>query len=159
MRVFAQHPDGKQATTGAVEKVLNDERQANLDSLSGYQNFSEKVAKVKEDLLAFLETARSEGKTVVGYGAPAKGNTLLNFCGVGPDSIQYTVDRSPYKQDHLLPGVHIPVHAPEHIDTTKPDYVLILPWNLQEEIMQQLSHIKDWGGQWVVPIPELQILK
>ena len=159
LRVFAQHPDGKQATTGAVEKVLNDERQANLDSLSGYQNFSEKVAKVKEDLLAFLETARSEGKTVVGYGAPAKGNTLLNFCGVGPDSIQYTVDRSPYKQDHLLPGVHIPVHAPEHIDTTKPDYVLILPWNLQEEIMQQLSHIKDWGGQWVVPIPELQILK
>ena len=159
LRVFAQHPDGNQVTTAAVEKVLSDERRANLDSLSGYQNFAEKVAKVKEDLLAFLETARNEGKTVVGYGAPAKGNTLLNFCGVGPDSIQYTVDRSPYKQDHLLPGVHIPVHAPEHIDATKPDYVLILPWNLQEEITQQLSHIKDWGGQWVVPIPELKVLE
>ncbi|MBT8102614.1 MAG: class I SAM-dependent methyltransferase [Gammaproteobacteria bacterium] len=159
LRVFAQHPDGKQATTGAVERVLNDERQASLDSLSGYQNFAERVAKVKDDLLAFLEAARSDGKSVVGYGAPAKGNTLLNFCGIGPDSIQYTVDRSPYKQDHLLPGTHIPVHAPEHIAVTKPDYVLILPWNLQDEIVQQMSHIKDWGGQCVVPIPELRILE
>lgn len=159
LRVFAQHPDGKQATTGAVERVLNDERQASLDSLSGYQNFAERVAKVKDDLLAFLEAARSDGKSVVGYGAPAKGNTLLNFCGIGPDSIQYTVDRSPYKQDHLLPGTHIPVHAPEHIAATKPDYVLILPWNLQDEIVQQMSHIKDWGGQCVVPIPELRILE
>jgi len=84
---------------------------------------------------------------------------LLNFCGIGPDSIQYTVDRSPHKQSHLLPGVHIPVHAPERIDATKPDYVLILPWNLQEEITQQLGHIKDWGGRWVVPIPELRVLE
>jgi len=159
LRVFAQHPDGKHATSTAVERVLSDERQASLDSLSGYQDFSEKVAKVKQDLLAFLETARREGKSVVGYGAPAKGNTLLNFCGIGPDSIQYTVDRSPHKQSHLLPGVHIPVHAPERIDATKPDYVLILPWNLQEEITQQLGHIKDWGGRWVVPIPELRVLE
>ena len=159
LRVFAQHPEGDQATTDSVEKVLNDEKAANLDSLSGYQNFAERCATVKHDLLSFLEQAESDGKTVVGYGAPAKGNTLLNFCGVGPDSIQYTVDRSPYKQDHLLPGTHIPVHAPEHIDTTKPDYVLILPWNLQREIVQQLSHIKDWGGKCVVPIPALKVLE
>ena len=159
LRVFAQHPNGKQATTTTVENVLGDEKQAGMDSLAGYQNFAEKVAKVKDDLLAFLAAADAAGKSVVGYGAPAKGNTLLNFCGVGPDSIQYTVDRSPYKQDHLLPGTHIPVYAPEQIDASRPDYVLILPWNLQDEIVQQLSHIKDWGGQCVVPIPELRVLE
>jgi len=159
LRVFAQHPGGRQATTDNVAKVLDDEKQAGLNALRGYQNFSDKVAKVRNDLLAFLEAAKADGKTVVAYGAPAKGNTLLNFCGVGPDSIQYTVDRSPYKQDHLLPGVHIPVRAPEQIDVTKPDYVLILPWNLQEEIVQQLSHINSWGGKCAVPIPELRILE
>ncbi len=159
LRVFAQHPNGNQATTDAVERVLADELAADLNSLSGYRNFAEQCATVKNDLLSFLEKAQGDGKTVVGYGAPAKGNTLLNFCGVGPDSIQYTVDRSPYKQDHLLPGTHIPVHAPEHIDTTKPDYVLILPWNLQQEIVQQLSHIKDWGGKCVVPIPAVEVLE
>jgi SAM-dependent methyltransferase len=159
LRVFAQHPNGQQLTSDAVAKVLGDEKAAGLDSLAGYQNFSEKVAKVKDDLLAFLSAARNDNKTVVGYGAPAKGNTLLNFCNVGPESIQYTVDRSPHKQDHLLPGTHIPVHAPEHIDATNPDYVLILPWNLQEEIVQQLSHIAEWGGKCVVPIPELRILE
>jgi hypothetical protein len=159
LRVFAQHPTGKQPTTAAVEKVLADEQRAGMDSLAGYQNFAEKVAKVKDDLLVFLASANKAGKSVVGYGAPAKGNTLLNFCGVGADSIQYTVDRSPYKQDHLLPGTHIPVYAPEQIDATKPDYVLILPWNLQDEIVQQLSHIKDWGGKCVVPIPELRVLE
>ena len=158
LRVFAQHPDGQQAHGNAVERVLQDETDANLDNLRGYQNFSEKVAKVKDDLLSFLTSASDEDKTVVGYGAPAKGNTLLNFCGVGPDSIQYTVDRSPHKQGKLLPGTHIPVHAPDHIATTKPDYVLILPWNLQEEIVQQLGNIREWGGKCVVPIPELRIL-
>jgi SAM-dependent methyltransferase len=159
LRVFAQHPSGKQPTSATVEKVLGDEKQAGMDSLAGYRNFAEKVAKVKDDLLAFLAATNKAGKSVVGYGAPAKGNTLLNFCGVGPDSIQYTVDRSPHKQDHLLPGTHIPVYAPEQIDATRPDYVLILPWNLQDEIVQQLSHIKDWGGKCVVPIPELRVLE
>ena len=114
---------------------------------------------MKDDLLSFLAAAKKEGKSVVGYGAPAKGNTLLNFCRVGPDSIQYTVDRSPHKQNKLLPGTHIPVRAPEHISETQPDYVLILPWNLQEEIVQQLAHIQEWGGKCVVPIPELRVLK
>ncbi len=159
LRVFAQHRDGNRSTSDAVDRVLNDERNAGLDSLDGYQNFSEKVAKVKDDLLAFLRAARDDNKAVVGYGAPAKGNTLLNFCRVGPDSIQYTVDRSPHKQNHLLPGTHIPVHAPEKIDETKPDYVLILPWNLQEEIVAQLSQIDEWGGKCVVPIPELRLLE
>lgn len=158
LRVLAQHPGDSQILSAAVGKVLSDERDAGLNTLQGYQNFSEKVAKVKDDLLSFLSTARRDKKTVVGYGAPAKGNTLLNFCGVGPDSIQYTVDRNPHKQGRLLPGTHIPVHAPEFIDKTKPDYVLILPWNLQDEIVQQMRHIKEWGGRCVVPIPELRVL-
>lgn len=159
LRVFAQHLGGQQPSSDSVDKVLRSETEAGLDQLSGYRNFSDKVARVKNDLLSFLASAKEEGKTVVGYGAPAKGNTLLNFCGVGPDSIQYTVDRSPHKQDKLLPGTHIPVHSPEHIAQTKPDYVLILPWNLQEEIVQQLGHIREWGGKCVVPIPELQVLE
>ncbi|NQV86367.1 MAG: methyltransferase domain-containing protein [Woeseiaceae bacterium] len=158
LRVFAQHPGDPQILSAAVGKVLSDERDAGLDTLQGYQNFSEKVAKVKDELLSFLDQARRTNKTVVGYGAPAKGNTLLNFCGVGPESIQYTVDRSPHKQGCLLPGTHIPVRAPETIDETRPDYVLILPWNLQDEIVQQLRHIEEWGGRCVVPIPELRVL-
>ncbi len=159
LRVYAQHAGDAQSLGAAVGKVLNDEREAGLDSLQGYQNFSDKVAKVKDDLLSFLSTASRDNKSVVGYGAPAKGNTLLNFCGVGPDSIQYTVDRSPHKQGRLLPGTHIPVHAPEHINETRPDYILILPWNLQDEIVQQLGHIEEWGGRCVVPIPELRVLE
>jgi SAM-dependent methyltransferase len=159
LRVFAQHPNGQQETTGNVNKVLDDEREAGFDTLQGYENFSEKVMRVRDDLLEFLESAANSDKKVVGYGAPAKGNTLLNFCGVGPNAIEYTVDRSPHKQGQLLPGTHIPVHSPEQIAATKPDYVLILPWNLQEEIVQQLSHLEEWGGKCVVPIPELRILE
>ena len=159
LRVLAQHPTGQQATGDAVSKVLADEREAGLDTLQGYEDFSLKVAKVKDDLLAFLDSADKNNKTVVGYGAPAKGNTLLNFCGVGPDAIEYTVDRSPHKQGRLLPGTHIPVHTPEHIAATKPDYVLILPWNLRDEIVQQLGHMEEWGGKCVVPIPELRVLE
>lgn len=159
LRVTARHTDGSHAQSAAVEKVLGDERNARLDSIDGYQNFSQKVSKIKDDLLQFLDGARSRGEQVIGYGAPAKGNTLLNFCGIGPDSIQYTVDRSPYKQGRLLPGTHIPVHAPERIAETQPDYVLILPWNLQDEIVEQMSHVREWGGKFVVPIPELRVIE
>lgn len=159
LRVTAHHTDGSHAQSAAVEKVLGDERNARLDSIDGYQNFSQKVSKIKDDLLQFLDGARSRGERVIGYGAPAKGNTLLNFCGIGPDSIQYTVDRSPYKQGRLLPGTHIPVHAPERIAETQPDYVLILPWNLQDEIVEQMSHVREWGGKFVVPIPELRVIE
>ena len=120
---------------------------------------SDKVLKVKADLLKFLDEAASADKTVVGYGAPAKGNTLLNFCGVGPDAIAYTVDRNPHKQRQLLPGTHIPVHAPEKIEETRPDYVLILPWNLKDEVIEQLAGIREWGGKFVVPIPELKVIE
>lgn len=159
LRVFAQRKGASQAVSPNVERVLGDERAASLDSLDGYQDFSVKVERVRRDLLAFLDDAKIEGKQVVGYGAPAKGNTLLNYCHVGPELIQYTVDRSPHKQGKLLPGTHIPVRSPDDIANTRPDYVLILPWNLREEIVEQMKHIRDWDGQFVVPIPELKILE
>lgn len=159
LRVFAQHQSGPQKVSSNVAKVLQDERTAKLDRISGYQNFSQKVMRVKEDLVEFIGDARKRGKTVVGYGAPAKGNTLLNFCKLGPDDIRYTVDRSPHKQNLLLPGTHIPVHAPEIIAETKPDFVLILPWNLKDEVIENMSHVRDWGGKFVVPIPELKVIE
>ena len=158
LRVFAQHGGAGREESAAVERILGDERSANMDSLNGYANFAARVGKVRDDLLAFLADAKAGGKTVVGYGAPAKGNTLLNFCGANSADIAYTVDRNPHKQDSFLPGTHIPVRAPEDIDATKPDYVLILPWNLRDEIADQMGHIRDWGGQFVVPIPELRVL-
>lgn len=159
LRVYAQHDGGQQAMESTVQKVLDDEHNARLDSLDGYQNFSQRVLKVKTDLLKFLEDASRDGKTVIGYGAPAKGNTLLNFCGVGPDSIAYTVDRNPHKQQHLLPGTHIPVYAPEKIAETRPDYILILPWNLKDEVIEQMADVRDWGAKFVVPIPELTVIE
>ncbi len=156
LRVFAQRGTGEQ--TDAVQRVLDDERKAKLDALEGYQGFADKVNHVRSELLAFLEQAREEGKQVVGYGAPAKGNTLLNFCGVGPDAIRYTVDRNPHKQGQFLPGTHIPVHSPDKIAETRPDFVVILPWNLQDEVVEQMAQIRDWGGRFVVPIPGLKVL-
>ena len=113
---------------------------------------------MKSDLLAFLANAKREGKTVVGYGAPAKGNTLLNYCGVTSDLLAYTVDRSPHKQGLFLPGTHIPIHAPDHLRTTRPDYVLILPWNLRHEVMAQMADVRSWGGRFVIPIPTVRVL-
>jgi C-methyltransferase C-terminal domain len=110
-------------------------------------------------LLSFLIDAKKEGKSVVGYGAPAKGNTLLNYCGVRTDFIDYTVDLSPHKQNSFLPGTHIPVYHPDKIKETKPDYLLILPWNLQQEIMGQMAVIREWGGRFVVPIPSVEVLQ
>ncbi|GMQ76433.1 MAG: class I SAM-dependent methyltransferase [Gammaproteobacteria bacterium] len=158
LRIYAQHPDGGYPHRDSVERLLARERDAGLDRLEIYRHFSERVHEVKRDLLEFLIEARRAGKRSVGYGAPAKGNTLLNFCGVGTDFIEYTVDRSPHKQGRFLPGTHIPVHSPERIAQTRPDYVLILPWNLQDEIVEQMTHIRSWGGRFVVPIPRLAVL-
>ncbi|HTY64171.1 MAG TPA: methyltransferase C-terminal domain-containing protein, partial [Acidobacteriota bacterium] len=119
--------------------------------------FSQQVKKTKLALVEFLITAARQGKSVAGYGAPGKSATLLHYCGTGKDLIQYTVDRSPYKQGRFLPGTHIPIYHPDKIAETKPDYVLILPWNLKDEIMAQLHFIRDWGGRFVVPIPEVTI--
>ena len=140
-----------------MQKVLQDEDQAGLNSIDGYQTFGRQVRQTKLAFVDFLVRATKEGKSIAGYGAPGKSATLLHYCGVGKDLIAYTVDRSPYKQGRFLPGSHIPIHHPDRIVETKPDYVVILPWNLQDEIMQQLQFIREWGGRFVVPIPEVAI--
>ena len=158
LRIYACHDgDGSKSIGVRAQELKSRETQAGFGDLSHYLSFSPKVEGTKRKLLSFLITARQEGKRVVGYGAPAKGNTLLNYCGVRTDLIDYTVDRSPHKQGHFLPGVHIPIHAPEHIRQTRPNYVLILPWNLREEVMQQMGFIREWGGKFVVPIPEVTV--
>ena len=137
--------------------LRKEEEQAGFARLDHYLSFGEQVRETKRKLLEFLIQAKREDKTIAGYGAPGKGNTLLNYCGIRTDFIDYTVDRNPYKQGKFLPGTHIPIFAPEKIGETKPDYVLILPWNFKDEIMDQMSGIRDWGGRFVVPIPEVQI--
>jgi hypothetical protein len=144
--------DSSVAALRAVEKA------AGLHSVRGYTGFAEKVLEVKADLFEFLVRAASGGKKVVGYGAPAKGNTLLNYCGVGRDLIPFTVDRSPHKQGLLLPGVRIPVRSVDQIDRERPDYLLILPWNLEQEIIEQMARVRSWGCRFVLAIPRLQVL-
>ncbi len=140
-----------------VERLIEQEEKAGLGSPEGYDGFREQVKKTKLSLLDFLVKAAQEGKSVAAYGAPGKSATLLHYCGITKDLIDYTVDRSPHKQGKLLPGTHIPIYPPGHIAETKPDYVVILPWNLREEIMEQLQYIREWGGRFVVPIPEVSI--
>lgn len=159
LRIFGKHAnDTARAVSPAVEALLARERAAGLDRIDAYRAFEEQVKETKRRLLEFLIAAKRSGKTVVGYGAPAKGNTLLNYCGVRTDFIDYTVDLSPHKQGHFLPGVHIPIYGPERICETRPDYVLILPWNLKNEVVQQMAGVRDWGGKFVVPIPEVRVL-
>jgi SAM-dependent methyltransferase len=141
----------------AVARVIAAERAAGLDRIETYRAFAPKIEQVRSALLAFLRQARADGRRVAGYGAPAKGNILLNYCGVGTDLIEFTVDRNPHKQGRLLPGSHIPIRAPEAIGEARPDYVLILPWNLRAEIARQLAGIRDWGGKFVTPIPRLDV--
>jgi SAM-dependent methyltransferase len=141
----------------AVLNLLTEEEQAGLASPEGYDRFGTQVKKTKLALLDFLVEAARQGNSVAGYGAPGKSATLLHYCGITRDLLEYTVDRSPYKQGRFLPGTHIPIHAPSRIAETRPDYVVILPWNLREEIMDQLKYIRQWGGRFVVPIPEVAI--
>lgn len=140
-----------------VHKVLNDEVRAGLDRIEGYSAFAEQVKQTKRELLQLLLTAAEEGKTVAGYGAPGKSATLLHYCGIGRDLLEYTVDRNPFKQGRFLPGSRIPIYHPDRIRETRPAYVLILPWNLKNEIAEQLRFIREWGGKFVVPIPEVSI--
>jgi len=158
LRIYACHDqDVSKPIESAVRELKSREEAAGFAQLDHYLSFSSRVEATKRKLLAFLISAKQEGKQVVGYGAPAKGNTLLNYCGVRTDFIDYTVDRSPHKQGHFLPGVRIPIHLPEHIRKTRPDYLLILPWNIRKEVMQQMSFIHEWGGKFVVPIPEVKV--
>ena len=158
LRLFVcHHGCAERPDTPRVAAMLERETMAGLGDLDTYRRFSESVTMAKCDLLDFLITARRAGKSVVGYGAPAKGNTLLNYCGVKTDLLEFTVDRSPYKIGKLLPGVRVPIHSPEAIIERRPDYVLILPWNLKDEIMEQMSEVRSWGGKFVTPIPQLQV--
>jgi len=159
LRIFARHADdaGKPVTARARELEAR-ERAAGVARPEYYAAFARKVVDTKHRLLDFLIDAKRRGKSIAGYGAPGKGNTLLNYCGIRTDFLDYTVDRSPHKQGKFLPGTHIPIYAPEKIAETKPDYVMIVPWNLQKEIAKQLSYVRDWGGRLVVPIPEVKVL-
>lgn len=161
LRIFARHTasaDPRLAVTPRVAAMRAQEEAAGLTRMATYTAFGAKVKSTKRKLLKFLIEARDAGKTVVAYGAAAKGVTLVNYCGVRDDLVDYVVDRSPHKQNHYMPGVRIPILAPERIMETKPDYVLILPWNLRDEISRQMDGIRAWGGKFVVPIPEVTVL-
>lgn len=158
LRIYGRHAEDSSKPVGERVIALRErERRLGYTRLDLYQLFSERVKATKRNVLEFFIEAKRQGKSVVGYGAPAKGNTLLNYCGIRTDMIDYTVDRSPHKQGHLLPGTRIPIYAPERIRETRPDYLFILPWNLKEEIVQQMGHIRDWGAKFVVPIPEVRV--
>ena len=159
LRIFASHTEGPLANPRpAVAEMLKREAAYGITELKTYSDFACRVESIKHDLLAFLLDAKRAGKSVVGYGAPGKGNTLLNCSGIRPDLLPFTVDRNTYKQGRFTPGTHIPIHEPDRILQAKPDYVLILPWNLREEIVHQLGYIREWGGRCVVPIPKLEVL-
>src|SRR5437773_30076 len=158
LRIYGRHAEDNAKPIGdRVIEMRQREHAAGFSKIETYRNFGEQVKETKRKLLEFLIGARREGKSVVGYGAPGKGNTLLNYCGIRTDFIDYTVDRNPYKQGKLLPGTHIPIYPPEHTFETRPDYLFILPCNLKDEIMEQMAGIRDWGGQFVVPFPEVKI--
>jgi hypothetical protein len=158
IRVFAKHCENNIISISSnVQKILEKELEFGLNDLKIYENYQLKAEKVKNDFTSFLINSQKNGKKVVGYGAAAKGNTLLNFAGTKKDLLHFVVDASPHKQNKFLPGVHIPVFSEQKIKEEKPDYVVILPWNLKDEISNQLSYIKDWGSKFVVAVPELHI--
>jgi hypothetical protein len=157
LRIFACHVSDERPIAPRLAELRAREEGAGLDKLETYFDFAERVKETKRKLLDFLIQTKRDGKHIVGYGAPGKGNTLLNYCGVRGDFIDYVVDRNPYKQGRFLPGSRIPIRHPEKIRETMPDYLVILPWNLKDEIMAQNSYIREWGGKFVVPIPEVRV--
>ncbi len=159
LRVYARHgADASRPRTARFDAVMAAEAEAGLTELAGYGGFAAAVIDLKCQVLQFLIEARRTGKLVAGYGAPAKASTLLNYCGIGPELLAFTVDRSPYKQGRFLPGRQIPILAPEHIFTVRPDYIFILAWNLKDEIIDQMRGVREWGGRFVVPIPNMQVI-
>jgi hypothetical protein len=158
LRIYARHQEDESKPIEArAKELLRREVDRGFDRMETYANFGEKVKSTKRRLLAFLIDAKNSGRTIAGYGAPGKGNTLLNYCGIRTDFLDYTVDRNPYKHGRFTPGTHIPIYAPTKINETRPDYVLILPWNVKDEIIAQMAHIRSWGGKFVVPIPDVAI--
>jgi hypothetical protein len=159
LRIYGQRSSsGRRPVGPKVEALLERERGLGFDTLEGHSGFSARVEETKWKLLEFLIGCRRDGKRVAAYGAPGKGNTLLNYCGIRTDLLDFTVDRNPYKQGQFLPGTHIPIRHPEALEQARPDYIVILPWNLKEEIVAQLSYTREWGAQCVVPIPEVEVL-
>ena len=158
LRVYACRAESTTHPVGPkVKELITQEEKAGLGAIEGYESFALQVKQTKWALVDFLLRAAREGKSVAGYGAPGKSATLLHYCGIGKDMIEYTVDRSPYKQGRFLPGTHIPIYHPERIRETKPDYIVILPWNLKDEIIGQLQFVREWGCRFVVPIPKVTI--
>jgi hypothetical protein len=159
LRIYARHAhDSSRPVDPRVDMLTSRELECGMTDLAMYRRFDEKVRRTKHELLSFLIEQKSQGKRIAGYGAPGKGNTLLNYCGIRTDLIDYTVDRNPFKQGKFLPGTRIPIHAPDRIAQTKPDLVLILPWNLKNEIAAQLAYVRQWGGRLAVPIPKVEVL-
>jgi SAM-dependent methyltransferase len=159
LRIYGRHSDdGAKPVSERVVELREREKRLGYAALDLYLSFAERVKATKRNILEFLIAAKREGKSIVGYGAPAKGNTLLNYCGIRTDMIDYTVDRSPHKQGHYLPGTRIPIYGPERIAESRPGYLVILPWNLKDEIMSQMGHIREWGGKFVVLIPDVKVI-
>jgi hypothetical protein len=159
LRIYAAHAEDEKAPSARVAELREREINAGIRNIETYTCFGEQVRETKRALLEFLIQVKRHGKKIVGYGAPAKGNTLLNYCGVGRDFLDFTADISPHKQNHFLPGTHISILHPDAIRDARPDFVLILPWNLRDEITQQLAHIRAWGGRFVVPIPRVEVIE
>jgi C-methyltransferase C-terminal domain/Putative zinc binding domain/Methyltransferase domain len=158
LRIYARHSsDHSKPVEGRLRALVRREIDLGFDDVATYASFGQKVQETKRQILEFLINAKRERRSIVGYGAPGKGNTLLNYCGIGTDFLDYTVDRNPYKQGKFTPGTHIPIFPPDRIDETRPDYVFILPWNFKDEIMSQMAHVRGWGGRFVVPIPEVAV--
>ncbi len=158
IRIYACRAGSSRPTEARVERMRQLERDGGLADLAVYRAFEQRVRATKRDLLDFLIRAKRDGKSVAAYGAAAKGNTLLNYCGVRADMVDYVVDKNPYKQDRFCPGTHVPVHGPERLAQTRPDYVLILPWNIRDEVVEQMRGIREWGGRFVVAIPSVEVL-
>ena len=159
LRIFARHSqDTSKPISERVVELRNRERVSGFNCLNHYFSFTEQVKETKRKLLHFLVAGKRQGKSIAGYGAPGKGNTLLNYCGIRKDFLDYVVDRNPHKQGKFLPGTHIPIYHPDKIKETRPDYVIILPWNLKREVIEQNSYIREWGGRFVMPIPEVTVI-
>jgi SAM-dependent methyltransferase len=158
LRVYLALGTSQRNRDRRVDALIVEEENTGLLDIPTYQAFAEQVKRTKRELLSFLISAKNAGKRICGYGAPGKGNTLLNYCGIGPDFLDFTVDRNPYKHGRYTPGMHIPIYPVEAIAEAKPDYILILPWNLKNEIVEQMRFVKDWGGKFVIPIPEVTII-
>ncbi|MDT6940973.1 class I SAM-dependent methyltransferase [Brucella pseudogrignonensis] len=158
LRVYLAHNSSKRKAGPRVAALLKREQIFGLNNIATYEQFAEKTRRTKRDLLSFLISAKNAGKRLCGYGAPGKGNTLLNYCGIGTDFLEFTVDRNPYKHGRFTPGMHIPIHDVAAINSYRPDYILILPWNFKDEIIRQMHHVVEWGAKFIVPIPHVTLI-